>query len=425
VLTRTLLVRIAGPSLLMSLVFLVSCTVAAVYLSRRQDATVRALDESLRSRRIVDDLLRDLNELVVIALHGERSDRETELREHVRGLLKESREAEHGPEESRIVDRLEAGFRRYLESATTPGGEALSILETDIRGAARDLDVYNAEETAKAQAAMHRTASWMAWGLAGVSAVATAAGLLFGYGVVRGLERMVMQAEQMAGAGRIAAGMAHELRNPLTAISMLVQLQREKAQEGGLPAEDLHVIEQEIGRMEERLNAFIDFARPARPRWRRIDLAEVTSRTLALMQGRASKQRVELNFQAPAAPILIEADAEQIGRVLVNLGLNALDAMPRGGRLDVALSRTPDGSVELTVGDTGPGVDPKHLPRLFEPFFTSKEAGLGLGLPISRRIARDHGGNLRAVNRPEGGAMFLLRLPAVTPTAARRRVEDA
>jgi two-component system, NtrC family, sensor histidine kinase HydH len=416
VLTRTLLLRIAGPSLLMSLVFLVSCSTAAVYLSRRQAATVQALDDSLRSRRIVDDLLKDLNELVVISLHGERSDRVTGLHEHVRELLEESKRTEHGDEEARIVQRLDAGFRRYLETSANSGRGGLEILETDIRVAARDLDLHNAMETARSQAAIHQTASWMAWGLVGVSVVATAAGLLFGYGVVRGLERMVIQAEQMAGVGQIAAGMAHELRNPLTAISMLVQLQREKAQEEGLPAEDLHVIEQEIGRMEERLNAFIDFARPARPRWRRIDLAEVTAQTLSLMQGRASKQRVQLNFKAPAAPIRVEADAEQIGRVLINLGLNALDAMPRGGRLDVELEQAADGKVELTVSDTGPGVDPKHLTRLFEPFFTSKEAGLGLGLPISRRIASDHGGSLQAINRPEGGASFILRLPAVSRT---------
>jgi two-component system sensor histidine kinase HydH len=401
----------------MSLVFLVSCTAAAVYLSRRQVATVRALDADLESRRIVDDLLRDLNELVVIALYGARDDRTAALHEDVRRLLDESRRAVRGRVEAQLVNRLETGFHRYLETAEPPGREGLAILETEIRGAARDLDRYNATEIVRSQAAMHQTASWMAWGLAGVSVVATAAGLLIGYGVVRGLARMVIQAEQMAGVGQIAAGMAHELRNPLTAISMLVQLQREKAQEGGLPAEDLHVIEQEIGRMEERLKAFIDFARPARPHRRRTDLAEVAAQALSLMQGRASKQRVDLNFNPPTTPIFVEADAEQIGRVLINIGLNALDAMPRGGRLEVAIERVADGSVELTIGDTGPGVDPKHLTRLFEPFFTSKEAGLGLGLPISQRIARDHGGSLHAVNRPEGGAAFVLRLPAVTRTA--------
>ncbi len=416
-LTRALLLRVAGPSLLMSLVFLVSCAAAAMYLSRRQAATVRSLDDSLRSRRIVDDLLGDLDALVVIALDGSGGDGASGLHEHFRGLLDESRRNLQGADEARLVDRLEAGFAQYLASTAAPGRAGLAILETEIRAAARELDLESARETARAQAAMHRTASWMVWGLAGVGAAATAAGLLIGYGVVRGLERMVIQAEQMAGVGQIAAGMAHELRNPLTAISMLVQLQREKAQEGGLPAEDLQVIEQEIGRMEERLNAFLDFARPARPRWRLVDLVETTAQTLALMQGRASKQRVDLKFHSPAAPVLVEADAEQIGRVLINLGLNALDAMPRGGRLDVELEQEPDGSVELTVNDTGPGVDPKHLLRLFEPFFTSKEAGLGLGLPISQRIARDHGGSLHAVNRPEGGAAFILRLPAVARAA--------
>jgi len=85
--------------------------------------------------------------------------------------------------------------------------------------------------------------------------------------------------------------------------------------------------------------------------------------------------------------------------------------MPRGGILEIDLRPRTDGHVELAVLDTGPGVAPRHLPRLYEPFFTSKETGLGLGLVVSQRIARSHGGSLRATNRPQGGACFVLRLP--------------
>ena len=418
-LTQRLLFRIAWPSLVASLLFLTSCTAAAVYLGLRQEATVRRLEEDLHGRRIVDDLLKDLAELIEIGLHGDGSDRRrvAELDEDVLRLLAESEATVRPhPDEVGIVRRLEAGFRRYREAeGANPEGPAdraaLAILETDVRQALRELDGRIAEETARSLAAMHRTASWTAWGLAGVGIVATIAGLVFGYSVASGLERAMVRAEELAALGQMAAGMAHELRNPLTAISMLVQLQREKAEEEGLPAEDLSIIEREIARMEERLNAFIDYARPPRPRWRRIDLGDVAAETLALVQGRAAKHRVEVRLARPTTPVLVEADAEQIGRVLVNLAMNALDAMPRGGRLDVTLSHAPEGFVEMAVEDTGPGVDPKALPRLFEPFFTSKEAGLGLGLPISERIARDHGGRLTASNRPEGGARFVLRLP--------------
>jgi two-component system sensor histidine kinase HydH len=164
--------------------------------------------------------------------------------------------------------------------------------------------------------------------------------------------------------------------------------------------------------MEGRLNVFIDFARPPKPERRRLDLATVVDQTLALIGGRARKQRVLLKFTPPAVPVEVEADGEQIRQLLVNLALNALDVMPRGGILEIELRPPADGHAELVVLDTGPGIAPRHLPRLYEPFFTSKETGLGLGLVVSQRIARNHGGSLRATNRPQGGACFVLRLPA-------------
>jgi two-component system sensor histidine kinase HydH len=253
--------------------------------------------------------------------------------------------------------------------------------------------------------------AWMTWGLAGVGTIGSLAGLLMGYGVARGLGRSVLRAEALAEVGQLAAGMAHELRNPLTAIKMLVQTNREEAEARGLPAEDLNVIEKEILRMEGRLNVFIDFARPPKPERRRVDLAAVVGETLALVGGRARKQRVTLKFDPPATPALVQADGEQVRQLLVNLALNALDVMPRGGVLEIELRPPTEHHSELAVLDTGPGIAPRHLPRLYEPFFTSKETGLGLGLVVSQRIARSHGGSLRATNRPQGGACFVLRLP--------------
>jgi two-component system sensor histidine kinase HydH len=164
--------------------------------------------------------------------------------------------------------------------------------------------------------------------------------------------------------------------------------------------------------MENRLNVFIDFARPPRPERRLIDLRTIVDQTLALIGGRARKQRVELRFVPPPCSVEVEADGEQIRQLLVNLALNALDVMPRGGVLEVEIRPASDGHAEVLVQDTGPGISTRHLARLYEPFFTTKETGLGLGLPVSHRIAHDHSGTLQATNRPQGGARFVLRLPA-------------
>jgi two-component system sensor histidine kinase HydH len=243
-------------------------------------------------------------------------------------------------------------------------------------------------------------------------------------GVVRDIEQMVerlqqrehevLRAEQMSAVGQLAAGAAHELRNPLTSIKMLVQANREKAERGDLPKEHLALVEQEIRRMEKCLQRFIDFARPPKPECRPMELAPVVEQTFALIESRARKQKVRLDFKNRLTPLVVEADGEQIHQILVNLALNALDAMPTGGELRVELAPADNGQIELRVLDTGSGIAAERLPRLFEPFASSKETGLGLGLVVSRRIAENHRGTLDGKNRPEGGACFTLRLPAAT-----------
>lgn len=407
-LTRSLLLRIAGPSLLMGLLMLVSSTSAALYLHLRQTASVHALDEDIRSRQAADELLRALEDLADGADIAESAGH----REPVRVLVDRVRGLTDEPEEARLVGQIEEAMAHDWgpDRIVTTSGPS-PALESALQ-AARDLTRLGAGQIERSEADLHRVASVMAWGLAGVGLVGALAGLLLGYGVARGLGRAVLRAEEMAEVGQIAAGMAHELRNPLTAIKMLVQTNREEAEARGLPAEDLGVIDQEIRRMESRLNVFIDFARPPKPERRRIALAAVVEQTLALIAGRARKQRVRLHYEPPATAVEVDADAEQIRQLLVNLALNALDVMPRGGLLEVVVRSAEDGQVVLDVIDTGPGIPAHHLGRLYEPFFTSKETGLGLGLVVSQRIAREHGGSLRATNRPEGGACFTLRLPA-------------
>jgi signal transduction histidine kinase len=230
-------------------------------------------------------------------------------------------------------------------------------------------------------------------------------------------EREVMRADQLAMVGQIAAGVAHELRNPLTSIKMLVQ-SGQKQGAAALSADDLAIIEHEIRRLERSLQRFLDFARPPRPEQRPLELTKLVERALALVEGRARKQRVQLNFTPPPDAVIVEVDEDQIQQLLLNLMLNSLDVMPDGGSLTVQVASLPGGQTELRVRDTGPGIPAALLPRLFDPFMSTKETGIGLGLAVSHRIAEHHGGTLSARNEPDGGACFVLNLPEAKSTPA-------
>jgi two-component system sensor histidine kinase HydH len=353
--------------------------------------------------------------------------------------------------------------------------QRLHILEDEALPLCRDLQTFNVQEIRKSQRAHRNTVKWVVAGLLSTGIVGAIAGLLLGYAVARRLrhsiyhlsvrvqdaasklgqdlpavalqedgdlhqiqeqmkivvqdieqvvqklqqrEREVLRAEQLAALGQLAAGVAHEIRNPLTSIKMLVQTLAEDLAARGATVEDLQIIEVEIRRMERCLQTFLDYARPPKPDFRPLDLAQPIGRTLALIGGRARKQHVTIDYTPPANPIVATADSEQIQQLLVNLILNALDAMPRGGTLALTYRRLPTHEVEVSVSDTGLGIAEELLPTLFQPFVSTKETGLGLGLVTSRRIAEMHGGSLIAANHPDGGACFTLRLPLLAEPAA-------
>ncbi len=227
-------------------------------------------------------------------------------------------------------------------------------------------------------------------------------------------EREVLRAEQLAAVGQVAAGVAHELRNPLTSVKMLVQTGLEGSKPAGLPAEDLVIIEHEVQRMEACIQTFLDFARPPHSERLCTDLLTVVRRALALVEGRARRQKVKCLAELPAGPLELNIDGNQIQQVLVNLLLNALDALPQGGtvRLEVRPPTNETNAVVVQVQDDGQGLPLEVQKRLFEPFVSTKETGLGLGLSICRRLVEAHGGAINGANAPEGGALFAFTLPA-------------
>jgi signal transduction histidine kinase len=225
-------------------------------------------------------------------------------------------------------------------------------------------------------------------------------------------EHESLRSEQMAALGQLAAGLAHELRNPLTAIQTLVEAAREESGGGALRGRDLEVLEEEISRLNRSIQSFLDYARPPRLERRPVDLRDVVEKTRQLLASRAQRQEIELQAVVPDSPVVVPADTEQLRQVALNLALNAFDAVGHSGRVTMEVSSNGRGEALLTVADTGPGIPESVQGHLFEPFVSSKESGTGLGLTICRRIVEQHGGTIEAANRREGGAMLSVHLPA-------------
>ena len=228
-------------------------------------------------------------------------------------------------------------------------------------------------------------------------------------------ETEALRAQQMATLAQLATGVAHEIRNPLTSIKMLIQVNLASFAKTGLPTADLELVQYEIRRMERSINSLLEYARPEKCEFTEFSMEEVLRRTAQLISGRCESHNVELSFKIENNLTKIIGDEAQIQQLLLNLTLNALDAMPAGGRLSISVA-TKESTIEISVRDTGTGIQSSMLDKLFAPFATTKPNGVGLGLGICRRIAEAHQGTLRGTNQSNGGAEFLLTLPIATTT---------
>ena len=238
--------------------------------------------------------------------------------------------------------------------------------------------------------------------------------------------RQAMLTERLAAVGELAAGVAHELRNPLTSVKLLIQTAAQRQPGTVLAGRQLQVVQQEVARMESTIQGLLDFARPPDLHSVAHDLRTTVRRALNLVDGRAKQQRVEIVENMPSAPVIVNGDPEQLHQIFVNLLLNGIEAMPQGGSLIVGIEADNDVRrvCRIIVSDSGDGIPQAILERIFEPFATSKEHGTGLGLAISHRIAKEHGGVLLAANRTEGGAVFTLELPLSMEDGNGKTISD-
>lgn len=222
------------------------------------------------------------------------------------------------------------------------------------------------------------------------------------------------QSEKLAALGKLSAGLAHELRDPLDTVGRVISgMARDQAGEPGTKngvAEDLKVVQDEVQRVRLLVDQFLEFAHPRPPHFQRERMDEIVEETLLLIGPEARVRKVVVHKDWAADLPRVWVDGAQMKQVLLNLLLNAVQAMPDGGSLIVHVGVS-GGSLLVSIADEGEGIPPQVRPQLFDPFFTTREGGTGLGLSIAQRIIEGHNGRLRLFSHPGRGTTVCVRLP--------------
>jgi signal transduction histidine kinase len=218
----------------------------------------------------------------------------------------------------------------------------------------------------------------------------------------------VKRADRLSAIGQLAAGLAHEIRNPLASIDGAAEV-LEAGAEAEVRQETLSIIRKECARLNRLLTNLLDFARPRQPERREVDVAEVLDSVIELVHHSAGKGFRFGRQAGPELPLLL-GDREQIAQVILNLTMNATQAMPEGGEV-VLSARTQADGLLIEVKDEGQGIAPENLDKIFDPFFTTKDTGTGLGLSVVHQIVSQHGGSVTAVRNPDRGMTFSLYFP--------------
>jgi len=228
--------------------------------------------------------------------------------------------------------------------------------------------------------------------------------------------RKMQRAEQMVVVGELAAGLAHEIKNPMAGIKVAMSVLSE---ESYISPEDKSVLQKvvaEITQLEGLMRNFLNFAKPQKPRLELVNMNQLLNTTLtfhlkhqAVGSGESGKIRITKEFGELSQTL---ADPTQLQQIFLNLFLNALHAMPRGGELGVRTCMEENGkTIRIEISDTGSGIREDLIDKVFQPFFTTKPKGTGLGLAISRQLIEQHEGTIAAANRPGGGVLFTILLP--------------
>jgi len=225
------------------------------------------------------------------------------------------------------------------------------------------------------------------------------------------LRKEVERSQRLAAVGSLAAGVAHEIRNPLSSLKGFATYFRQRY--GGVP-EDVKVADimiQEVDRLNRVITELLEFSRPMELKRKATDLAGLVRHALGTIEGQARERAIAVQSHLPPSIPRAFIDPDRMTQVFLNLFLNALAAMDRGGVLTVGTARQDDDTLRVSVADTGTGIRKEDLGRVFDPYFTTKPSGTGLGLAIVHRIVEAHGGEIRLESEPGKGTTFTILLP--------------
>ena len=229
---------------------------------------------------------------------------------------------------------------------------------------------------------------------------------------IRALEETSRRQDRLAAIGRMAASIAHEIRNPLAAMRGSIQMLRADMDGNSSETELMEIILRESDRLNRIISDFLNYARPRSIVQSKVDVAELLKQTFTLLRNSSEINDFHLiKEQTPDSPALIDADSEQLRQVFWNLARNALHAMPEGGTLHATVTHNSNRRLRITFADTGRGMTPDQVEHLFEPF-SSTTGGVGLGLSIVYQIIRDHGGTINVRSREGQGTTITIELPA-------------
>ncbi len=242
------------------------------------------------------------------------------------------------------------------------------------------------------------------------------------------LQEQLIQSTKLAAIGELAANIAHEINNPLTGVLGHAALLSRQVGEEDPKAENLQIIENETMRARDIVRNLLDFSRQESLNTRKVSIREIMENTLALLRKQAELANVEIRHNYEEDIPAVRVDVNQMKQIFVNILNNAIHAMPEGGLLTIGIKAVkPDGRrpwVEVSFADTGKGIPPEMMDRVFDPFFTSKGPGegTGLGLSISRRIVEEHGGSIDVVSELGEGSTFTIKLPTANITSDIKHV---
>ena len=232
----------------------------------------------------------------------------------------------------------------------------------------------------------------------------------------RELEEKLNQAERSAVIGRLTQSVAHEIRNPLNVINLSIdhasnRYAPEDEMRRGQFLRILSSIKDEIARLKHLVNDLLNYGRPAQLAVEIVDVRKLVCDTMSLVRAQADEQGVVISVEEPGSPVEVKGDRERLKSCLSNIAINALQAMPNGGSLTTRIEQS-DGMIEINVSDTGIGISEESIGKVFEPYFSTKQAGFGLGLAVTRKIVEEHRGSIEVASQLNRGTTFTVRLPA-------------